>query len=65
MVGAVLLLLGESVIERVYKKVRTNFLYICSFLLKVLSDSNRFLSTYFEFEIRFKYIISYLPQALQ
>ena len=65
MVGVVLLLLGESVIERVYKKSKNELLYICSFLLKVLSDLNRFLSTYFEFEIRFKYIISYLPQALQ
>lgn len=65
MVGAVLLLLGECVIERVYKKSKNELLYICSFLLKVLSDLSRFLSTYFEFEIRFKYIISYLPQALQ
>ena len=65
MVGAVLLLVGESVIERAYKESKNELLYICSFLLKMFIDSNRFLSTYFEFEIRFKYIISYLPQALQ
>ena len=65
MVGAVLLLLGESVIERVYKKSKNELLYICSFLLKMFIDSKRVLSSYFEFEIGFKYIISYLPQALQ
>ena len=38
MVGAVLLLVGECVIERVYKESKNELLYICSFLLKMFSD---------------------------